>query len=73
MFLMIGRIEEPVDRIGIEKSCDLGVILQQAGEAAFAVPRRHSISLDCAIGVLAAHAGLGQREQHALRVDERAQ
>ncbi len=38
-----------------------------------AVPGDHCVALDGAVGVLAAHAGLGQCEQHALRVDEAAE
>jgi hypothetical protein len=33
---------------------------------------RHRVALDQPIGVLARHAGLGQRQQHPLRVDETA-
>src|SRR3954471_17231671 len=70
---MIVRLEQPVDVSRRQKSGNLGVGLQPAGEASLALPRRHRMALHEAVGVLAAHPCLRQRQQHALRVDKSAE
>ena len=44
----------------------------QQRQLAVRLPDLHRVALNQRIGVLAAEARLGQREQHALRVDEPA-
>src|SRR3546814_13582290 len=51
---------------------NLRVGLQELQEVAFAAPDFHRVALHEAVGVLAADAGLGQRQQHALRMHQAA-
>src|SRR3546814_19757758 len=52
---------------------NLRVGLQELQEVAFAAPDFHRVALHEAVGVLAADAGLGQRQQHALRMHQAAE
>src|SRR3546814_17821012 len=51
---------------------NLRVGLQELQEVAFAAPDFHRVALPEAVGVLAADAGLGQRQQPALRMHQAA-
>src|SRR5690348_15681446 len=69
---MKGVVEERRERRRREISRDLGIGLQEIEEARLSFPDRHRVPLHRAIGVLAAHPGLRQREEHALRMNEPA-
>src|SRR5580700_409009 len=70
---MIGGVERGVDCFRAEMAGDFGIGLQPIGKTALAAPGRHRVGLHQAIGVLAAHPGLGQGQQETLRVDEAAE
>src|SRR5712671_6368984 len=63
---MIGGIERPVDRLRRDQPGHLGIRLEPVGETAVAAPGGHRMALHQPIGVLAAHPGLRQGQQHAL-------
>src|SRR5438105_9794064 len=70
---VIAEVELLLD-LGIAKILlHLGVLLQELEEIAFAAPDRHGVALHQLVGVLAARAPLGQRQQNALRVQQAAE
>ena len=73
MLGVIAEVEEAFEFGTREQGGDILVLLQQVEEIGFAAPHRHGVPLHGGIGVLAAHALLGERQQDALRVDEAAQ
>ena len=73
MLGVISKVEQAFE-FGIgEPARNVLVLLQQVEEIGLAAPHRHGVALNGGVGVLAAHALLGERQQDALRVDEAAQ
>src|SRR5690606_38618523 len=71
---MIVEVEFFFEFGGRESRSNFGIGLEQIEQRqrAVALPHFHRVALDQPVGVFAAHAGLGQRQQHALRMDETA-
>src|SRR5579872_4933731 len=79
-------LEDGVDVLEVEAEVELfsklgirqiflhvGVLLQEGEHIPFAAPDLHRVALHEAVGVLAARAFLGQRQQHAAGVYETAE
>ena len=58
---------------GLELCAHLGIGLEQGEEIALALPDLHGVLLHQLVGVLARHALLRQRDQHALRMHQPAE
>src|SRR3546814_10530758 len=74
VFQMIAKVELLLQLLRRQGGRDLGVRFQQVEQRERAVrfPDLHRIALDKPVGVLAADARLGQRQQNPLRVDKAA-
>ena len=73
VFEMVGGIDRGIDRSPAAAAASLPGPPEPLGKAGAALPCFHRVFLHEPVGVLAADAGLGQREQYPLRVDEAAE
>src|SRR3954454_24346126 len=64
------RVEDGVERVGVQVRADLGVGADERAKVALLVPRRHRVALDEEVGVTAVEPRLHEREQQAVREDE---
>src|ERR1043166_3921866 len=70
MLQVIVEIEQFLELGRRQRTRDLLVRLEQGEQIALAVPRPHGVPLHEGVGLLTAHAGLRQRQQHALAVHQ---
>src|SRR6187401_1138063 len=70
---VVAHVEQRHELVVRQELPDLLVGAAQRQERGIAAPRLHGIALDGGVGVLATHALLGQRQQHALREDQPTQ
>src|SRR4029077_489549 len=69
---MVVEVEVGLELLVREPCAHVLVRLEKRQEIAFAGPHFHGVALYEAIGVFTRHALLGERDQHALRVDQPA-
>src|SRR5215207_6567694 len=70
---VIAEVEVLLDLGGLQLGADGWIALQEREEIALALPDLHGVRLHRFVGVLARHAGLGQRDQHPLRMHQPAE
>src|SRR3954447_3785998 len=66
------RVEELIERRRGHDRRNLRIVLKRLAKRPALVPGSQRVGLDQFIGALTVHAGVDQREQHLLRIDQTA-